>query len=56
MWSKKTSGIIGMILGVLWLLNNIRYAEEQGFVAITMPIFMFALGVYYYRQGSKGTN
>lgn len=53
MWSKKTSGLIGMALGALWLLNNLRHFTTQGYVAITMPILIFALGVFYYRQGSK---
>lgn len=53
MWRKKTSGLIGMVLGVLWLLHNLRHFETQGHVAVTMPIILFALGVFYYRQGSK---
>ena len=49
--SKKTSGIIGMIVGGLWLLNNIQYYSQQGFVAIGMPIIIFTAGLIYYRNG-----
>lgn len=48
MWSKKTSGLIGMIVGVAWFLANVRHFSEQGFVAIGMPIIIFVLGVVYF--------
>ena len=43
MWSKKTSGVIGMIVGGAWFLLNLRHFEEQGFVAIGLPIIIFVL-------------
>jgi hypothetical protein len=52
MWSKKTSGIIGMAVGALWFLVNVQHFKEQGFVAIGLPIVIFVLGVVYYRKGS----
>ena len=30
MWSKKTSGLIGMIVGAIWFLANVRHLSEQG--------------------------
>jgi hypothetical protein len=48
MWSKKTSGLIGMIVGALWFVANVRHFSEQGFVAIGMPIIIFVLGVVYF--------
>jgi hypothetical protein len=51
MWSKKTSGLIGMIVGAIWFLANVRHISEQGFVAIGMPIIIFVLGVVYFRKG-----
>jgi hypothetical protein len=53
MWSKKTSGLIGMIVGVIWFLANVRHFSEQGFVAIGMPIIIFVLGAVYFRKGSS---
>ncbi|MCL2021283.1 MAG: hypothetical protein FWG81_04095 [Betaproteobacteria bacterium] len=53
MWSKKTSGIIGIVVGATWFLANVRHFSEQGFVAIGMPIIIFVLGVIYYRKGSN---
>ncbi|HEY8026466.1 MAG TPA: hypothetical protein VIF60_18125 [Burkholderiaceae bacterium] len=50
MWSRKTSGLIGMIVGALWFFANVRHFSEQGFVAIGMPIIIFVLGVVYFFQ------
>lgn len=54
MWSKKTSGIIGMVVGAIWFFANIRHFDEQGFVAIGMPLIIFTLGVIFYRKGDEG--
>ncbi len=51
MWSKKTSGLIGMIVGAIWFFANVRHFSEQGFVAIGMPIIIFVLGVIYFFKG-----
>lgn len=48
MWSKKTSGIIGIVVGGVWLLANLRHFSEQGFVAIGMPLAILILGLIYF--------
>jgi hypothetical protein len=50
MWSKKTSGLIGIVLGSILFLANVRHFDEQGFVAIGMPILLIVFGIYYYRK------
>ena len=52
MWSKKTSGVIGMAIGSIWFLANVRHFSDQGFVAIGMPIIIFVLGLIYFRKGN----
>lgn len=53
MWSKRTSGLIGMVVGGVWLLANLRHFSEQGFVVIGLPLILFVLGVIYFRKGSS---
>lgn len=53
MWSKKTSGLIGMVVGGGWLLWNLQYFSQQGFVAIGMPLIITALGAYYFFKSSE---
>lgn len=53
MSKRSTSGLLGMILGGLWLLNNLRYFQEQGFVAIGMPLVVTVLGVIYFVRGKN---
>ena len=53
MWSKKTSGLIGIIIGSIWLLMNFRHVAEQGFVAIGMPLVITVLGIVYFFKGSN---
>lgn len=50
---KMTSGLIGMIAGGIWLLNNLQYFRQQGFVAIGMPLVITVLGVIYFVNGKK---
>lgn len=50
MWNKKTSGVIGMVVGGLWFISNLRYFNEQGFVAIGLPLVIFVLGFIYFRD------
>jgi hypothetical protein len=52
MGSKKTSGLIGMIVGGVWFLANLRHFSEQGFIAIGLPIIIFILGFIYFRKDS----
>ena len=54
MWSKKTSGLIGMTVGSIWFLMNVRHFSEQGFVAVGMPIIIIVLGFIYFRKGGSG--
>jgi len=49
---QKTSGLIGIIIGSIWLLINFRHVTEQGFVAIGMPLVIIVLGVVYFLKGS----
>lgn len=53
MWSKKTSGLIGMLVGGIWLLANVRHFQEQGFVAIGMPLLILVLGIVYYLSAQR---
>ena len=53
MWSKKTSGLIGMFVGGIWFLAGLRNFSEQGLVAIGMPLIIFTLGFIYFRKGSN---
>ena len=53
MWSKKTSGLIGIVVGGSWLLWNLRYFKEQGFVAIGMPLIILVLGLVYFSKGGE---
>lgn len=50
MWNKKTSGLIGMVVGGIWFIANLRHFDEQGFVAIGMPLIIFTLGLYRFRK------
>ena len=53
---KMTSGLIGIIFGGAWLLNNFQYFQQQGFVAIGMPLIITVLGVIYFIKGKKQKN
>lgn len=50
---KMTSGLVGMIFGGAWLLHNLQYFQQQGFVAIGMPLIITVLGVIYFVSGRK---
>lgn len=52
---KQVSGLLGVVAGGVWLASNYRHFEEQGFVAIAMPLVLIALGVIYLIAGrNKG--
>ena len=53
MWTKRTSGLIGIIVGGLWLLINFRHVATQGLVAIGLPLIILILGIVYFVQGKK---
>jgi hypothetical protein len=48
MWNKKTSGLIGMVIGGGLLIANFRHFSEQGFVAIGMPLILIVAGAVYF--------
>ena len=48
MSGKKISGLIGMVVGAAWFAVNVRHFSEDGFVAIAMPLLIFALGLVYF--------
>ncbi|MDP4078608.1 hypothetical protein [Acidovorax sp. A1169] len=50
---KTQAGIAGMTVGGVWLLANLRHFQEQGFVAIGMPLILLVLGGIYLARGRK---
>jgi hypothetical protein len=55
MSGKRISGLVGMVVGVIWLVHNLPFFKEQGFVAIGMPLVIFVAGVVYFvRGGAQG--
>ena len=52
---KRVSGLIGIVVGGLWLANNFRYFHEQGFVAIGLPLIVLGLGLVYFFTGRDST-
>ena len=52
---KSVSGLIGIVVGGAWLANNYKYFDEQGFVAIGMPLLILAAGVVYLLVGMKSS-
>lgn len=54
--NRKTSGgLLGIVAGGVWLMNNYKYFDEQGFVVIGMPIVLIVAGVIYLFLGMKGS-
>lgn len=50
---KTQAGIAGMVVGGAWLLANLRHVQDQGFVAIGMPLVLLVLGGIYVARGRK---
>ena len=50
---KSISGLIGIVVGGALLVNNFKHFEEQGFVAIGMPLIITVLGIVYLIKGMK---
>lgn len=48
-------GLIGLVAGGAWLANNYKYFDEQGFVAIGMPLLLIVAGAIYTVVGMKGS-
>ena len=53
MGGKGMSGLLGMIVGGAWLAANARHFDEQGFVAIGMPLAITVLGAVYFFGAMK---
>lgn len=51
MSGKRRSGLIGIIVGGVWLVVNFRHFGEQGFVAIGLPLAILVLGIVYFIRG-----
>ena len=52
---KKISGLLGIIVGGAWLANNYKHFDEQGFVAIGMPLLILVAGIVYFVLGTKSS-
>ena len=50
---KTAAGILGALVGGIWLYNNFQYFDEQGFVAIGMPLIISIVGWAYIFMGLK---
>lgn len=50
---KRASGLVGIVVGGLWLANNVRYFHDQGFVAIGLPLIILVLGLVYFFAGRE---
>jgi hypothetical protein len=53
MSKKRISGLIGIVVGGVWLMFNFQHFERQGFVAIGMPLLLLVLGVVYFIRGKN---
>ena len=51
MKKRIISGLVGIVVGGAWFLNNYKYFEEQGFVAIGMPLLILTVGLIYFIGG-----
>ncbi|MDJ0760994.1 MAG: hypothetical protein QNJ19_16485 [Woeseiaceae bacterium] len=52
---KSISGLVGIVVGGAWLANNYKYFDEQGFVAIGMPLLILVVGIVFFIQGRKSS-
>lgn len=50
---KVVSGLLGVVVGGAWLAKNYQYFDEQGFVAIGMPLILIVAGAIYLFSGMK---
>ena len=50
---KAGSGLLGIVVGGIWFANNYQHFEEQGFVAIGMPLILVVVGAIYLVLGLK---
>ena len=52
MSGKKLSGLIGMVVGGVWFAMNFKHFDEQGVVAIGMPLIIFVVGAIFFFKRS----
>ena len=52
---KKVSGLVGIVIGGIWLASNFQHFDEQGFVSIGMPLLILAAGIAYFVSGMKSS-
>lgn len=52
---KRIGGLVGIVLGGAWLANNIQYFDEQGLVAVGMPLLILIVGIVFFIQGRKSS-
>ena len=52
---KKISGLVGIVVGGVWLASNFKHFDEQGFVAIGMPLVILVAGIAYFISGTKSS-
>lgn len=53
MSKKSMSGLLGIVVGGAWLFSNMRYFDEQGMMAIGMPLLILIAGIVYFVLGMK---
>jgi hypothetical protein len=52
---KKASGLVGIVVGGVWLASNFQHFDEQGIVAIGMPLLILIAGIAYFVSGMKSS-
>lgn len=45
---RKRSGLLGMLVGSLWLVSNLRHFSKDGLMAIGIPLILMILGAIYF--------
>ncbi len=50
---KTVQGVMGVAFGGFWLIKNFQHFDQQGFVAIGMPLILLGLGAFYLVKGLK---
>ena|GEM_PF-3151395 len=53
---KRISGLVGLVVGGAWLAYNLQYFQQQGFVAIGLPLLILILGAVYFFTGKDAAS
>lgn len=53
---RKRSGLLGMLVGSLWLVSNLRHVGQQGLVAIGVPLILLILGAIFFFSSPSDEN